>query len=66
MRRLVVLVSLHLTEISMSTNNECLISAIHKDGNTMLLNWQARISEVTKHRKDLAKDGPKVEEVSHV
>ena len=70
MRRLVVLASLHLAEqnqwISMSIENECVVSAIQKDGHTMLPYWQARISKVTMHREDLAKEGRKVEEVLHV
>ena len=65
--RLVVLASLHLARqikrISIFTNSECVVSAIQKDGHTILPYWQARVSEVTKHREDLAKDGCDVEEV---
>ena len=55
-----------IQRISISTNNECVISAFQKDVHTMLPYWQVRISEVTKHREDLAKEGNEVEEVLHV
>ena len=39
---------------------------IQNDGHMMLPYWQARISEVTKRKEDLAKEGREVEEVSHI
>ena len=70
MSRLVMLASLHIAgqiqRILMSTDNKCVVLTIQKDGHTMLPYWQARISKVTMHREDLAKEGRKVEEVLHV
>ena len=70
MSRLVVLATLHLAgqiqRILMSTNKVCVVSPIQKNGHVLLPYWQARISEVTKHREDLAKEGCEVEEVLHL
>ena len=68
--RLFVLASLHLKGqihwILMPTNKQRVVLAIQKDGHMMLPYLQVRIFQVTKHKEDLAREGHKVEEVSHV
>jgi hypothetical protein len=69
MSRLGLLASLKLVgqiQISMSPDSETIVSVIQKDDHAMLPYWQARTSEVTNRKEDLAKEGCEVEEVSHV